>query len=116
MLSLFDTLVASLKNIPPEETGTWVEGVIHDLEEAVRKTTEQLPELKKAGVVDAGALGMLVFLDPLLNTLAGRAVRAIPFHGRAEGLPSIFPPPGRSGNTRAIAWMWCSRSNGKTKR
>jgi hypothetical protein len=34
-----------------------------------------LPELKKAGVVDAGALGMLVFLDPLLNTLAGRSVR-----------------------------------------
>jgi DegV family protein with EDD domain len=34
-----------------------------------------LPELKKAGVVDAGALGMLVFLDPLLNTLAGRPVR-----------------------------------------
>ena len=75
MLSLFDTLVTSLKRTPPEETGKWVEAVIHDMEEAVRKTTEQLPELKKAGVVDAGALGMLVFFDPLLNTLAGRAVR-----------------------------------------
>jgi len=75
MISLFDTLVTSLKRTPPEETGKWVESVIHDMQEAVRNTTEQLPELRKAGVVDAGALGMLVFFDPLLNTLAGRAVR-----------------------------------------
>ncbi|MCJ7642353.1 MAG: DegV family EDD domain-containing protein [Desulfobacterales bacterium] len=75
MISLFDTLVTSLKKTPPEETGIWVEAVIHDMEETVRNTREQLPELKKAGVVDAGALGMLVFFDPLLNTLAGRTVR-----------------------------------------
>ena len=75
MISLFDTLATSLKRTPPEETGKWVDSVIHDMEETVRNTREQLPELKKAGVVDAGALGMLVFLDPLLNTLAGRAVR-----------------------------------------
>ena len=75
MISLFDTLVTSLKKNLPEETGRWVESIIHDMEETVRNTREQLPELKKAGVVDAGALGMLVFFDPLLNTLAGRAVR-----------------------------------------
>ncbi len=75
MISLFDTLVTSLKRTPPEETGKWVDSAIHDMEETVRNTREQLPELKRAGVVDAGALGMLVFFDPLLNTLAGRAVR-----------------------------------------
>jgi DegV family protein with EDD domain len=75
MISLFDTLVTSLKKNPPEETGRWVERVINDMEETVKSTREQLPELKKAGVVDAGALGMLVFFDPLLNTLAGRPVR-----------------------------------------
>lgn len=75
MISLFDALCTSLKKTPPEETGTWVDSIIDDLEETVRNTREQLPELKKAGVVDAGALGMLVFLDPLLNTLAGRSVR-----------------------------------------
>jgi uncharacterized protein len=74
MLSLFDTLVTSLKKTPPEDSGVWVKEVISDLEEAVRSTTEQLPELKEAGVVDAGALGMLVFFDPLLNTLAGLPV------------------------------------------
>jgi DegV family protein with EDD domain len=74
MISLFDTLVTSLKGTPPEGTGKWVESVIQGMEEAVKKSTEQLPELKRAGVVDAGALGMLVFFDPLLNILAGREV------------------------------------------
>ncbi len=74
MLSLFDALVISLKKTHPEDSGKWVQAVIHDLEEAVKLTTEQLPELKEAGVVDAGALGMLVFLDPLLNILAGQVV------------------------------------------
>jgi len=75
MISLFDALSASLKRTPPEGTGVWVDSIIHDMEETVRNTREQLLELKKAGVVDAGALGMLVFLDPLLNTLAGRPVK-----------------------------------------
>ena len=75
MISLFDTLSASLKRTPPEGTGIWVDSIIHDMEDTVRNTREQLLELKKAGVVDAGALGMLVFLDPLLNTLAGRPVK-----------------------------------------
>jgi DegV family protein with EDD domain len=75
MISLFDTLFTSLKRTPPEGTGIWVDSIIHDMEETVRNTKEQLPELKKAGVVDAGALGMLVFFDPLLNILAGRTVK-----------------------------------------
>jgi len=74
MLSLFDALVTSLKKNTPEDSGRWVQAIMHDLEEAVKLTTEQLPELKEAGVVDAGALGMLVFLDPLLKTLAGQEV------------------------------------------
>ncbi|OGP51720.1 MAG: hypothetical protein A2Y79_02260 [Deltaproteobacteria bacterium RBG_13_43_22] len=70
MLSLYDALVTTLKKNPPEGSKKWVNAVINDLKEAVKTTTEQLPELKKAGVVDAGALGMLVFFGPLLNTLA----------------------------------------------
>ncbi len=85
MFSLFDTLVTSLKRTPPEETGVWVESIIHDMEETVRNTREQLPELREAGVVDAGALGMLVFLDPLLNTLAGRTVRHSLFADNLKG-------------------------------
>jgi DegV family protein with EDD domain len=82
MLSLFDTLAESLKRTPPEDTGHWTESVIQDLEETVKATPQYLPELRKAGVVDAGALGMLVFFDSLLMILAGRAVRRslIPDH------------------------------------
>lgn len=72
ILSLFDTLTEALKKNPPEVTGFWVDRIIQDLQETVKGTTQQLRELKEAGVVDAGALGMLVFFDPLLNTLAGR--------------------------------------------
>jgi uncharacterized protein len=75
MLSVYDALVTSLQRIPLDETGRWAEEVIHDLEETVRASTEQIPELKRAGVVDAGALGMLVFFDPLLHLLAGREVQ-----------------------------------------
>jgi hypothetical protein len=75
IISLFDTLATSLKRTPPEGTGVWVDSTIRDMEETVRNTRSQLPELKKSGVVDAGALGMFVFLEPLLNTLVGRQVR-----------------------------------------
>jgi uncharacterized protein len=72
MLTVYESLVTSLKKIPPDETGQWVEEVISNLTKTVKATTDQLPELKKAGVVDAGALGMLVFFDSLLPVLAGR--------------------------------------------
>ncbi|HUL29609.1 MAG TPA: DegV family protein [Thermodesulfobacteriota bacterium] len=91
MISLFDTLVASLKRTPPEESGEWAESVIHDMGETLRNTRERLPELKKAGVVDAGALGMLVFFDPLLNHLAGRTVKSILF---SDEMKDFFNPSG----------------------
>jgi len=75
MLSLFDAFVESLKRNPPEKTGAWVDAVTHDLKESVKATTQQLSELREAGVVDSGALGMLVFFDPLLSILAGRELR-----------------------------------------
>jgi DegV family protein with EDD domain len=74
IISLFDTLAASLKRTPPEGTGTWVDSAIHNMEESVRNTRSRLPVLKKAGVVDAGALGMFVFLESLLHTLVKRRV------------------------------------------
>jgi len=40
-------------------------------EEALEKTTEQNPVLKKAGVVDAGGMGYLLILKGMLNELRG---------------------------------------------
>lgn len=72
ILTLFDDLVDSLEKHPPEAGGGWSRRVVEELEESVRRTTDQLPQLREAGVVDAGALGMLVFLDSCLNILAGQ--------------------------------------------
>jgi uncharacterized protein len=87
MLSFFDAFEESVKRNPPAQTGAWVDAVILDLEASVKATTQQLKELREAGVVDSGALGMLVFFDPLLNILAGREARG---SGFAEELKSFF--------------------------
>lgn len=71
ILTLLDVFVRSLKTNPWEDTGKWLSHIIKDMETAVVSTNNQLPELNEAGVVDAGALGMFVFLDAFLNRLAG---------------------------------------------
>ena len=78
ILTLFDVLVDSLKKNPPEETGSWVALIMEELEKAVVSTKDQLLELREAGVVDAGALGMFVFFDSFLNTLVGNELKYSP--------------------------------------
>ncbi len=46
-----------------------IEEAIESGKEALEKTTEMLPALKKAGVVDAGGLGLLVFFEGCLFAL-----------------------------------------------
>jgi DAK2 domain fusion protein YloV len=58
---------------------------------ALAGTTEQLPALKAAGVVDAGGAGLLLLYDSLLHVVDGRAVPAPPV------------PPERDGRERAPA-------------
>jgi len=72
ILEFFDVLVNSLQKNPQDPAGLWLDKVMIDLEEAVKKTSTGLPEIKKAGVVDAGALGMFIFFDSSLKYLAGR--------------------------------------------
>ncbi len=45
---------------------------------ALRATPDQLPELARAGVVDAGGLGLVVVLDALAAVATGRAPAARP--------------------------------------
>jgi len=72
MLSLFIELTRALDDHPPGRREGWERKVIDRLEATVKATTEQLPKLQRAGVVDSGALGMFLFLDGFLNALAGR--------------------------------------------
>ena len=49
----------------------WMEDVLERAQEAVAQTPDQLPILREAGVVDAGALGLSTLLEGLLWGLRG---------------------------------------------
>ena len=55
---------------------------------ALRATPDQLPELARAGVVDAGGLGLVVVLDALAAVATGREPAAVP-----EALAADSAPP-----------------------
>jgi DegV family protein with EDD domain len=69
MLTVFDALAQIVSN------GGWPQGapdcpaIVMHLEKAVGATTDMLPVLKQAGVIDAGALGMFIFLETYFNFL-----------------------------------------------
>jgi len=70
MLSVFDALADALTgNLQPDKAS--VEVIIGSLENAVHATYEQLPRLKEAGVVDAGALGIYIFFEAFFYSLVG---------------------------------------------
>jgi len=67
MLSVFDSLAASLTL--HADPATLYLPLRRALEESVLTTTHLLPDLEKAGVVDAGALAMYVFFDGFFRHL-----------------------------------------------
>lgn len=71
ILTVFDTLLLAFESAPAEPLPATYPSLIDRLEESVHSTAETLPELKAAGVVDAGALGMFIFIEGFLSCLAG---------------------------------------------
>jgi len=71
MLTVFDALADSLSGRNGFPKG--YDPVIADLAGAVGRTCDLLPELKAAGVVDAGALGMFILLEGFFGRLSGNA-------------------------------------------
>ncbi len=65
-----------------------MEAAIANGKETLAKTTEMLPALKEAGVVDAGGLGLLVFLEGCLFSLK-KSLNELICH-KEEG-PASFP-------------------------
>ena len=86
MLTFFDALVAFCRSAAPETDAAQVRQIIAGLEQAVNDTARIQPALKQAGVVDAGALGMLLFFDRFFNTLTDTrqaySLAASPFHDK----------------------------------
>lgn len=78
LLTVFDTLADFLSDHPFEGTLEYVSRMIDRLETSVLSTPELLPKLKRAGVVDSGALGMYIFLEGFFNHLVGRTDRFRP--------------------------------------
>ncbi len=71
MLTVFDVLAESLESRGGAPLETVVARTVDDLARAVDATADALPETRRAGVVDAGALGMFIFFEALLAALAG---------------------------------------------
>jgi DegV family protein with EDD domain len=74
MLTLFDDFANA---VPPEprHPAAWDAGaIVARLERSVAATAAILPEMAEAGVVDAGALGMFIFAEALLEDLTGRSL------------------------------------------
>jgi DegV family protein with EDD domain len=72
MLSLFDELVEALDESSVRPDGSAVAALLDRLAETVRRTRERLPELRAAGVPDAGAVGLFLFCEGFLARLCGR--------------------------------------------
>jgi DAK2 domain fusion protein YloV len=61
--------------------------------DALRRTPEQLPVLKQAGVVDAGGAGFVLLLDAFLHVVAGR-----PLPVPAASAPAVVAAPRQAGD------------------
>jgi len=70
MLTLFDALAEALLSTGIVLNQETTAVIISRLEKSVHETKEMLPKLKKAQVVDAGALGMYIFFEGFFYSLA----------------------------------------------
>lgn len=98
MLTLFEVL-AQVVPVFEKPASEWdMETIIGLLEKCVGDTRDTLPELRQAGVVDAGALGMFIFLEAFLDCLVGRMNHSRPVTDRFKGKLKIaddWQPQGR---------------------
>lgn len=81
MLNVFDTLAATLDG--QTDQPALYPLLCKELQGAVLATAQTLPDLRQAGVVDAGALGMYIFFEGFFRHLDGQTASAPP-------LPAAF--------------------------
>ena len=98
MLTVLDELLRyfELSSSPPPDG---FPGLLETLERAVRSTTETLPVLKAAGVVDSGALGLFLFMEGFFSGFSDRPHTFRPvtdMFGAAVRLPPGFTAGGEA--------------------
>ena len=89
MLSVFDSLAATLAlAAEPQIRHAALTRALH---RAVLATTQALPDLDRAGVVDAGALGMFIFFEGFSAALTGQPPLTKPLADLFPGRLAINP-------------------------
>ncbi|PIP40669.1 MAG: hypothetical protein COX19_05160 [Desulfobacterales bacterium CG23_combo_of_CG06-09_8_20_14_all_51_8] len=92
MLTLLESLVAKLAQVDQWRDPRHITaGIIEHIAQSVRSTPELLPELKAAGVVDAGALGMFIYLEGFFNGLCHQMDGFQPIQKIFSGMLRISP-------------------------
>jgi DegV family protein with EDD domain len=91
MLTVFEALVTALEETPPPYDRRWRDRIIETLEAAVLSTPRLLPKLAAAGVVDAGALGIFIYLEGFFLALTGGDESRRPVTERFKGRLQIVP-------------------------
>jgi DAK2 domain fusion protein YloV len=97
MLSVIRELAeeAERRSGQPEPPGDLLVELVRHGEEAVARTPEQLDVLREAGVVDAGAAGLVELLRGLAGAVTGQSLPAAPAVVAAPGADSIHLEPSR---------------------
>jgi len=97
MLSFLDALAAALHDAIAVPDADRIAEILTHLESIVRDTTEQQLKLRKAGVVDAGALGMFLYFEGFFYVLTNGRIpfRAVmdTFRDRLQISPSYKEEP-----------------------
>jgi len=75
MLSVFEAVVKALSNTRSESIPEYLELAVRAGREEVFRSPEKLPVLKKAGVVDSGALGFVFILEGMKRRLYGEEIQ-----------------------------------------
>src|SRR3954453_4395890 len=75
ILSVSRAAAAAANAVPGDRLPDVVAAALVAAREALARTPEQLPALRRAGVVDAGAQGLIVLLQTLQDVLEGHARR-----------------------------------------
>lgn len=90
MLSVFDALDLAARELADDRLSRRdVDDAVSRLAESARSTASQLPELRQAGVMDAGALGMFIFFEAFLHRLSGDTADPSPVTDRFAGLLKV---------------------------
>jgi DAK2 domain fusion protein YloV len=89
VLTVAREAAASAAELGPADLAAVVKAAAAGATAALARTTEQLPQLKAAGVVDAGGRGLCVLLDALEQVVTGAA--------RIASAPILLVPRDRSG-------------------